>query len=611
MAARLIRAAAAVLAALAILLLGGIGLVMLAFDPDQYKTALIAAVRHRYDRALELPGTLRLQLLPPITLDTGPVRLSEPGGTVPFAQAADLRLRLDLLALLRHRVVVDRIAVDSPRLVLRRDAAGHDNFDDLLAHPAADWAAAPMHFDVHAMVVRDAAVEFHDAGSGADGQFDRLDLALDGLGRARPTPMHGSARLRLPAAGVDLAVALDGTLNDAPGEPLSIDALVLRGDGTAGGVNDLRMSASGALSHDASGTALTDLSLNATGRSRTGDAVELAALAPRVDWTRQRIAVAPTRMHGRWGREFDLTGALTWTPQAGVAATLGGSAGGSRVRLDSVRDGDATRTTVALDRADLGALVAAARSLPTALLPPTSAWSLGADQMAIGATRWGPATAELRADHGSLSATAFTLQGYRGQVAGKASLDLAVPATDPGAAGGTAAPAAGAKRVPTARVRATGRGLDAGGLLQAMGAGAWLRGRADADVDVRFTPGATATLAGTARVSLRDGALPGVDLAGALRRHLAGPLPMASRQDTAVRRLQASFDLASGVATTGDLRLDAAGVRAGGGGAIDLGRARVDLRLRAALAPRGPDATLRVGPSTAAPAYALIWPARR
>jgi AsmA protein len=98
-------------------------------------------------------------------------------------------------------------------------------------------------------------------------------------------------------------------------------------------------------------------------------------------------------------------------------------------------------------------------------------------------------------------------------------------------------------------------------------------------------------LGGQAAVQLRDGAIKGVNLARALREAKAA---LTMQQDavqkarqtekTDFSELNASFQIADGVARNKDLDVKSPFLRLGGDGAIDIGRSRIDYTARAVVA---------------------------
>ena len=322
MAAKLIRFAVAALLALIILVVGGAGLMLLAFNPNQYKAALISAVQQRYHRTLALPGTLELHLFPPFTLHTGPMRLSEPGSSALFAQASDMRLHLDLLALLRRRLVVDRIALDAPHVVVQRDASGRFNFDDLLRMPGGTPGGSqpgeqPSHV---ALVVRNLSISggdvvLTDDRTGIDGRLTGLNLTMAGLGAAVPGPMRLSARAVFVKPAVNASISLTGQLRATPQGAVQLHDFMLRSVGTMLGVKQLLSNVSGSLDYmpappvpalPASGSAggslqVRGLIIKAQGQDGRGEPLQFDASLPALSWAASQVDTAAVTAVGLFG----------------------------------------------------------------------------------------------------------------------------------------------------------------------------------------------------------------------------------------------------------------------------------------------------------------------
>lgn len=107
------------------------GVLIARFDPNRYAPALIAAVDHATGRQLTLNGpiTVKLSLTPVIAASD--ISLSNPPG---FADPQMLTLRgveakIDLLALLSHRLDILQLVLVTPHIVLERDSKGAANWD--------------------------------------------------------------------------------------------------------------------------------------------------------------------------------------------------------------------------------------------------------------------------------------------------------------------------------------------------------------------------------------------------------------------------------------------------------------------------------------------------
>lgn len=232
--ARLLKALVAAVLAAVILVFGGLSILLLTFDPNQYKATLIQVVKEREQRTLELPGTIALELFPPLTLRTGPFALSERDSTAVFARADDLRLHLDLFALLRRSLVVDRIVMVRPQIHIVRDAQGRFNFADLLPQqPPGTGARSPLGLSVHRVQIEQGEITLDDLKTQVHGVLTALELQVSGLAGGNGSVQLGAnARFTQPQldSRIDLRANVHG---DAAQHRVALSDLWLtvRGEG--------------------------------------------------------------------------------------------------------------------------------------------------------------------------------------------------------------------------------------------------------------------------------------------------------------------------------------------------------------------------------------------
>ncbi len=298
--ARLLKAALAALLAAAILLLGGLSILLLTFDPNQYKAVLIQVVQEREHRTLTLPGTIELKLFPPLTLRTGPFTLSERDSTALFARADDLRLHLDLFALLRRKLVVDRVVMVRPQIHVVRNAQGVFNFADLLpdAQSTADTPRSPLGLSVHRLQVEQGALLLDDDKAQVHGQLDAVELALSGLDGGHVGNFHGAGMARFVQPALAMHVAWRGKLQvDAPqhGVALSDLALSLQGDALGCKAVQAQLAAVGLNLRTGPELALEarQWSLKAAARLPSAQTLQLQATLPTLDLHGTTLQVGP------------------------------------------------------------------------------------------------------------------------------------------------------------------------------------------------------------------------------------------------------------------------------------------------------------------------------
>ena len=715
---RAVKAGAAAALAAALLVVGGLGIAVLSFDPNQYKAALIRVVKEREHRTLTLPGPIELKLFPPLTLRTGPFTLSERDNPAVFARAADLRLHLDLFALLRRRLVVDRVVMVRPQLQVRRDAAGRFNFSDLIpraAPPNADDGGPGnrLGLSVQRLEIDQGTVAYDDDRLQLHGVLSGLDLSASGLDggtgavhlltTAKSAAPALSARVELRAAlladpaahryalrdiamsvqgdafglravqsqiagsaelttGPALAVATSGwtvkaTARTAGGRLLDIratqPAFDFHGDAVEVGGLTAEVAVAGqpalrATVHTQAGTGswsdLTVPALQATLQRVPGKGpadVDLALASPlRVDLAQPRAELPAFRLSGRVaaaGRTKPLAVALQGdAAYAGGASrqadfSVQGGVGGSTVKASGGWRQGVLQLTASIDRLDLTdwTRVAAAPSAaggPARAKSPQAAPEAPIDlaplraadvdaQLQIGSLlfrgmQWTAVQATLTGDGKTFRVAPFKAQGFGGSVDAALHIDL------------------DAQRY---RLQQTGRGLSVQPIVQAFTGRDFLLGKADDRVDLS-AQGPTwsallSSLAGSARIDLRDGAVKGFSLPAML--HGAHGL-LALRRDadfaatagarTEFSRLGATFALKDGIASSGDLALQSGVLRVDGRGRFDLPHRTMDVVLVPTLAgtPRGWAAAdlatlrrvhvpVRVSGPFAAPRTTVLW----
>lgn len=168
-----------IFSAVTILLLGLVGYITIAFDPNVYKAQVIQLIKDRMQRDLRLDGDIRLRFFPAIGVETGRITLSEYRRSERFAAADNIRVSLELLPLLRRQVALDEIVIIGLTAGLVRFRDGRTNIDDLIAE-----REEPEQFELDIARIRmeNAAISLSDEASGAHFLLKDLDLEADGMG---------------------------------------------------------------------------------------------------------------------------------------------------------------------------------------------------------------------------------------------------------------------------------------------------------------------------------------------------------------------------------------------------------------------------------------------
>lgn len=203
------------LAALLLLLIGAGVILAATFNPNDYKPQLIALVKEKKQRTLDIPGEIKLTFFPKIGADLGQVKLSERGSSTQFASVEKAKVSLALLPLLRKQLIVDRVQVEGLSAKLRREKDGSTNFDDLLAadedkkDPAKQGEAGQgqTNFDIDGVDIKNAHLVWDDRQANRKLDVSALDLQTGKL--ASGVPGKASVKARIQGNNPKIDAALD------------------------------------------------------------------------------------------------------------------------------------------------------------------------------------------------------------------------------------------------------------------------------------------------------------------------------------------------------------------------------------------------------------------
>lgn len=544
---KLVRVALAALGGLLLLVIAMLAFIVLTFDANAHKPMLVEAVHKATQRTLAIPGPVSLALFPSLGVKVGEVTLSERGSAERFASLDSAHVSLALWPLLKREVVVDRLAVRGLKARLVRFKDGKLNIDDLLGAggPAAGTPAAAAtpppsadmpRLDIAGIALTDTEITFDDRHTPRRLQLSKLSLT----GRFAPAvptrlSLKGHLEADSPRLAADLALQARLQMGPAPGH-LAVDGLDLNLD-TKLGTSALKLQLGG--------------TVNAELQAKKLD----ARLAGRLDDSAFKVAFAMPRF---------TPAAYTFDAQF------------DRLDLDRLRGGGATGGTPA------GAAEPAGPIDFSALRTLDASGQLRIGALKVMNLKASQVHATLRAAGGQVTLAPLAAELYQGKLAGSAAL--------------------AANLVPARlTLKQELSGVALGPLLEDLAGSDRLQGRGRVALDV-VTAGATVqamtrSLAGSARVELKDGAVRGINVAQAIRRAKAavaaargkpessggGTGTAAKGEATDFSDLSASFRIAGGVAHNDDLAARTPLLRLGGSGDIDLGASRLDYTVRASV----------------------------
>ncbi len=516
------------------------------FDPNQLKGEIERVVKEQTGRSLKLEGALRLAFWPSIGASMGRASLSERGSAAKFASLDSAQLAVKLIPLLRGETIVDEVRLSGLKVNLVRGRDGKFNFEDLLAaggaRPArqaqapASGGESHVRFDVSGVRIEDAGLTYRDEKSGQTVVVEGLRLRTGRIASDVPGRLDFSATVKSDKPAVEAKMELStGYRFDAAHGVVSLDGL------------------SGKLTLSGPEVPQKTLAIPVTGsvRADLGKQSVHADLAAKLDDSNIRAKLG---LEGAASYNFDveidrLNVDRYFPPASGSKG--GANAGGAKKvanAADTPADLSALKGLRARGRLRIGELQ----------LQRVKLSKLATDvRIADGRAELGPHSASL----------------YQGALAGALTLD------------------ANARRI---ELKEKLSGVSIGPLVADLAQRDVVQGRGDVALDLSAAGSSVnamkRSLAGSARLALRDGAVKGVNLGESLRKAQSlisskstQTLSADRAQQTDFSEMSASFVIRNGVAHNDDLSAKAPLFRVTGAGDIDIANERIDYRAKAAV----------------------------
>jgi AsmA protein len=214
----------------------------LVFNPNQYKDDVIRLVKEKTGRDLKIEKKIGWSFYPRLGVEAGGLELGNaPGfGPQPFAKIDAAGVYIELLPLLRGRIAVDTVFLHGLNLNLAKNAAGTNNWQDMVAKDsgaAKPAAAAPVSgtspltgLSISRLDIRRTNITWHDTTAGSALAVRNLELATGRIVAGEPfdlrlgfelvrdktAPIKAALNTRLTATPDKLALTkLDLKLDDS------------------------------------------------------------------------------------------------------------------------------------------------------------------------------------------------------------------------------------------------------------------------------------------------------------------------------------------------------------------------------------------------------------
>ncbi len=186
-----------------------IGVFLLSFDANSFKSEIVQYVKEHSQRDLVLQGDIKVTFFPKLGLDSGRMSLSQRNSAREFAAVNNARLYIAWLPLLKKQLVFDHIEIDGARVNLSRFKDGTTNYDDLLIR---DETLSPLTFDIDSVHITNSSLNWQDEMKWQRIALQDVQIETGRLADTVPGNLKASFHLNSEMAHSDSSIELRSRL---------------------------------------------------------------------------------------------------------------------------------------------------------------------------------------------------------------------------------------------------------------------------------------------------------------------------------------------------------------------------------------------------------------
>ena len=266
-----------------------IGVFILSFNANNFKTEIVRYVKEHTQRDLVLQGDIKATFFPKLGLDTGKMTLSQRNSAREFASVNDARLYIAWLPLLRMQIVFDHVEIDGARINLTRFKDGTANYDDLLVH---DASLAPVKFDIDNMRITNSSLNWQDEMKWQRVALQNLQVETGSLVDTVPSHLKASFHLNSEVAHSDSNIEFKSRMfydrKEGRYEFAGIEGTL---QGTAAGFSNLDLKFNGDLDDHAAQELLSVENIVVTGKGNFGQrSIETSLGIPKLQYAKSILS---------------------------------------------------------------------------------------------------------------------------------------------------------------------------------------------------------------------------------------------------------------------------------------------------------------------------------
>jgi AsmA protein len=224
---------------LLVLAAGSVAVLVATLDPNDYKPQIAEQVKKATGRDLTISGDINWSLFPWLGLDLGKTSLANPPGfsSPVFAELDQVQVHVALKPLLKKQVQTRKILLKGVAVNLEKLASGKDNWSDLSqpaetekpTEPATKSSREIPDFDIRiaGFELVDTRLTYTDHQAGTSVRIDPLNLKTGVLALGKPVPVTADMVLYQDKLKVSLALSGDLTADIKRGQ-YRFDHLVIK-----------------------------------------------------------------------------------------------------------------------------------------------------------------------------------------------------------------------------------------------------------------------------------------------------------------------------------------------------------------------------------------------
>src|SRR2546425_3971015 len=251
---------------LLVLLVLGVAVFAMTFDPNRYKGQIETLVKDKTGRTLKLSGDLQLAFWPALGAKVNGVTLSEHGSDQQFLALDSAHASVALIPLLHGQAIVDGIRVSGLKATIVKEKDGRFNFSDLMEPQPAGEAQSKdtkkqaekkaeqrkgeggqaVAFDIASVQVDRSAITYIDKESGQELAVSDLKLSTGRIAEKADGKLDLKASVKGKNPDLDVKLDVGGAYKfDLAAKTFAVSKLDAKVTGAAAGITNLSVHARG------------------------------------------------------------------------------------------------------------------------------------------------------------------------------------------------------------------------------------------------------------------------------------------------------------------------------------------------------------------------------